>query len=176
MSREPSPCVWAGDLSMKMRIVKIGIICIFVLILLDFIPIRFAVKNNVSETVFITQPKLGNAEWVEIELDGNKLNYSSMTGYIIEGSAPDKMLNQRDFDKVSLHLMRGDNINRFIIHYDEKEVLNDNEVFPIYKTSAIDWEILYPIHRASFRRFYASKEYLTIYDFNLINLISQAIK
>ena len=163
----------AGDLLMKKRKVIVGIICVFALILLDFIPIKFALKNNENKTVFINEPKLGNVEWAEIEYEDSKFNYNSMIGYIVEGKAPDRVLNKKDFDKINLYLMHGDNINRFLIYYDERKPINDSETFSVYKIVANDWEILYPIQRASLRRLYASKKYLTLYDFNLINLIKE---
>lgn len=149
----------------------IGVICVLVLILLDFIPIKFAVKNYENKTVFINEPKLGDVEWAELEYENNKFNYDSMIGYIIEGKAPDKTLNKKDFDKIDLYLMDGDNTNKFFVYYDEKKLINDSESFPVYKIVAKNWDILYPIHRTSLRRLYAPKKYLTLYDFNLINLI-----
>ena len=158
---------------MKKRKVMIGGICVFILILLDFIPVKFAVQDNKNKTVFINEPKLEDVEWAELEYEDNKFNYDSMIGYIIDGKAPDRMLNKKDFDKSDLYLMHGDNTNKFLIYYDERKSINDSESFPVYKIVANDWEILYPIHRASLRRLYASKKYLTLYDFNLINLIKE---
>ncbi len=98
-----------------------------------------------------------------------------MSGYIMTGNSPDRLLSKKDFDKVKLFLMPADNKNKFLIYYDERILMKDNETFPIYKIESKSWDILYPVHRASFRRLYAPKSYLTIYDFNWINVIKELL-
>ena len=150
-------------------------VCIAFLISLDFIPIKFSIRNNDNHTVFINEPKLGETEWAEVKYENNKFDYDYMAGYIMTGNSPDKRLNKRDFDKVKLFLMSADNKNKFLIYYDERILMKDNETFPIYKIESKSWDILYPVHRASFRRLYAPKSYLTIYDFNWINVIKELL-
>ena len=149
------------------------IITIFILVLIsiDFIPVKFAVDGKDKKIFFVNVPKLGDASWAEIEYNNGEFNYDSMTEYIIMGNAPDKILRKKDFDKTSLFLMKGDNKNKFFIYYTEKEIVSDSDNLPVYKIFSDNWEIIYPIHRASFRRFYVSKKYLTLYDFDLMTLI-----
>lgn len=49
------------------------------------------------------------------------------------GNSPDRLLSKKDFDKVKLFLMPADNKNKFLIYYDERILMKDNETFPIYK-------------------------------------------
>ena len=98
-----------------------------------------------------------------------------MSGYIMTDNSPDRLLSKKDFDKVKLFLMPADNKNKFLIYYDERILMKDNETFPIYKIESKSWDILYPVHRVSFRRLYAPKSYLTIYDFNWINVIKELL-
>lgn len=159
---------------MKRKIV-IGVIGIVFLILLDFIPIKFAIKDVDSKTVFINEPKLGSVEWAEVKYENNEFDYDYMIGYVMNGKSPDEVLNKKDFDKSDLYLMHGDNTNKFLIYYDEKISMSDYESFPVYKIVATDWDILYPVHRYSLRRLYAPKHYLTLYDFNWINVIKEIL-
>ena len=136
-----------------------------IFILLDFVPVKFAAKD-IEGTVFINEFKLGErVEWAEIEYKDGKIDYDIMSRYIIEGNSPDKILNKKEFDRENQLLRFGGNKNKFLIHYDQKKVIDNSGGFSIYKIVAEDWEILYPIHRASFRRFYTPKGFLTIYDF-----------
>ena len=93
-------------------------------------------------------------------------------GYIVKKS-PNNILNKRDFDKTKLYSMRGDNSNRFCLRYDSESIISHYDGFPIYEINVTEWDILYPIRRASFRRYYASKKYLTIYDYNWCEFVKR---
>lgn len=150
---------------------KMGVYILFGMLLLDFIPIKFAKKDEFS-VVFVNQPKLGSGvEWATYDESDN--NYTA--GYIIDGMAPDRVLRKGDFDKTRLFLNQDSSINKFVIYYDEEPILLETEMWSTYRITAKDWDIIYPINRASFRKYYTSKSYLTVYDYNWFSLVKELI-
>lgn len=146
-------------------------ICI---ISLDFLPVKLAKRNTEAENVFVNSPKLGNnVEWFSCAYknDGNIIGE-----YVIMGNSPNNVLAKKDFDKTALYLMQGDKLNKFIMTYEKINTVSDEGTIPIYEISVSDWEIVYPIHRASFRKYYAPKDRLTVYDYNWLNVIKQLFK
>ena len=159
---------------MKKKRLKITLWIFICVLLLDFIPIKFA-KRNVNDTVvFVTQPKIGpNIEWGTFKYKNGKVEYDVIDGYIVEGNSPDNILNKRDFNKIDLFLLGNGNKdykNKFLIYHDEK-TLDSLRNVPTYKIITNEWDIIYPVNRASFRRYYAPKGYLTIYDYDWWNFI-----
>ena len=79
-------------------------------------------------------------------------------------------MNEKEFDYVFME-WKNDRPNRFVIYYDEKIAVENNSGKSEYNIVSKGWDILAPIQRLSFRKYYAPKNYLTIYDFNWINVI-----
>ena len=156
---------------------KVALIAVLFLLSLDFLPVKLAKRNAETETVFVNSPKLGdNIEWYSCDYKNGKTNEDIIGEYIITGNSPNNVLVKRDFDKTALYLMQGDNLNKFIMTYEKINMVSDEGTIPIYEISVSDWEIVYPIHRASFRKYYSPKDMLTVYDYNWLNVIKQLFK
>ena len=139
-----------------------------IVVIADFIPVKFAKKIDYSKEIYMHKPKLvtnQDVEFVMYEYANKQTDYNKREYYIIKGDSPVKVLNKRSFDIIALYNMPGDKTNKFYIKQKGKIVKSKSEpdINVIY---AIDWDILYPINRATFRRFYAPKSYLTIYDYD----------
>ena len=146
------------------------------LIILDFIPVKFAVKDVKSEYAFVNLPKLSHGvSWASCKLN-DKSALELKDGYIINGKSPDKILSESDFDKVNQFLDKDKYINKFVIEFDNKKNIENDDVFSIYRIEAKNWNIVYPIKRTSLRKYYVPKGYLTIYDFDWLNAIRNLLK
>lgn len=158
------------------RLLKILIYIIAFLIILDFIPVKFAVKDVKSEYVFVNLPKLSHGvSWARCKLN-DKSASELKNGYIINGKSPDKILSGSDFDKVNQFLDKDKYINKFLIEFDNKKNIVNDDFFPVYKIEAKSWNIVYPIKRTSLRKYYVSKGYLTIYDFDWVKSMHYLLK
>lgn len=148
------------------------ILIIIVSILLDFIPVKFCLKDEGIEHVFISDPKLAYKQWINVPYENGAIHLYDYESYFIEGNVPDNVLNQKDFDyiEISEHY---DNYNMYVFYYDYKTYLNVSKDDSVYKIISNKWDILYPITRISFRKYYAPKGYLTIYDYDWFKVLKK---
>ncbi len=147
----------------------ISCIIIGILIILDFIPIKFAsklseFKNNRTENVYISEhTAVTGGDWyadketnpwlsesVDFILDDEKIFGNISKIYTTEDEAPSYNLF------VYWGIMK-------------QEQVADN--FTINILEANKWNIIYPIKRKSIRGLYAPKGYFTIYDYDWIKVI-----
>ena len=74
---------------------------------------------------------------------------------------PHNILSLKDFD---VKLYQNMTYNKFLVSGKCINIYESN--YTVVELSGSRWDILTPIKRLSFRRFYAPKSYLTIYDFD----------
>ncbi len=165
---------------MKVKIVIFAIlILVAVFFILEFIPIRLAVKkenisynNSVvlevdSYQTFIcrAEPKLTSdtsVRWIAEKQDNPHLDKNVYL--VLTGNIPHKLLSDKDYD---VNLNQNTTNNKFVVSGVCVSVdVSDVYTYNIVRLNVEDWDIVSPIKRLSFRRFYAPKSYLTIYDFN----------
>lgn len=157
---------------MKKLLVIIRVVSMTIFVIFNYIPIKFAVKgvhNDNNALYCITEPKLGpnRQKWVAYKSKNSGLEHDLI--FEINGNDPDGVLSDLWFDVKSWHKV-GRKFstyglgNAFIIYYtnDLDDVLNNNILY------AKEWDIVYPINRAGWRRFVTPKAYLSIYDFSLL--------
>ena len=151
------------------------------LIILDFIPVKFALKiNSVDITkykeedgqkIYICKPvQVTDSIWEAIgdekgirDLSKNEVIYMAEP---LKGNEPLKKLNS------SFHKTYEPNAhNQFVFVGNEisSNTVGDLEIDGVQEKTidfqVDDWQIIYPIKRYSFRDIYAPKSYLTIYDY-----------
>lgn len=138
--------------------------------MLNYIPIKFAVKSE-REKVYTeclvcrTEPKLGNVKWVAYaEENAGVLDRDIL--FNLSGNEPNKFLSSFDFDVNQWHTIKTLGFpkelkNVFLIYYES----SIESIKLEKKCDVVKWDIVYPIQRASWRRFVTPKSYLSIYDF-----------
>lgn len=171
--------VLGGDFWPMRRIKKVLLLFLIIgtlFIALDFIPIKFAkAKGYIGlqnrEYYCNTEPKIdGKHKWIaKKELNPNLNKDMFLTIY---GNNPNNILSEKNFDIIKWYELD----NGFI--FTGELVINDEDIYHQYYISTIyieSWDIVYPIRRASFRRYYAPKGYLTFYDFDWGKIIKNKI-
>lgn len=164
---------------------KIGLIMLIIIIILivfDYVPVKFAISidnaqrelrsgsyicetNPVAiDTSIKTFSVIG---WYIIPQINNNSKFSGCGARLLQKS-PENILLQKTFDfKNYEHAY-----NRFLINGNIKKIEeNKKSNFSVVDLNVSSWEIIYPIERASFRRFYVPDNYLTIYDYDWIKII-----
>ena len=166
----------------KKKMVVFSFISIIgLLILLDFIPVKFAVKlNSVDITkykhldgqkIYICKPvQVTGSIWEAIgdekgvrEISKNEVIYIAEP---LKGNDPFKKLNG-SFQKI----YESNAYNQFVFVGNEisANIVGDIEIDGVQEKTidfeVDNWQIVYPIKRDSLRDIYASKAYLTLYDF-----------
>lgn len=152
------------------------IITILFLFLLDFIPVKFAItKENAKiklrdgNYICNTEPKIAPPiRWIARTKSNPYLNddlYLRLTG-----NSPNNILSPKDYDvdkwyEVDNAFLLIGNTVKSEKHQETKHMIVDLNVN--------EWEIVYPINRASTRKFYVPKNYLTIYDFDWFKVLKQ---
>lgn len=152
---------------------------LIVVVTLNFIPIKFAKK---VDTLFNDADGMGKTGYVELIAMHTKKTgiahypweayYDLHTGlksmvFAVNNGSPYDTLNGVDF-----HSPNGEGVIDldFILEGDMQfSCMNDAETVGEFTVSG--WDIVYPIRRRSFRRHFTPKSYLTIYDFNWIEVI-----
>jgi hypothetical protein len=153
-----------------------------VLVSLDFIPVRFAkdVDTIYNDVDIITEPSK------DIDILASRITKTlhpeytweaffrqdSFTNVLaifnIKGNSPYQKLSRREFynkkGKEESSLFRFMLSGKFTLDEDIKDY--DAGEFDIST-----WKIVYPIERKSFRRYYVPESYLTIYDFDWLEVI-----
>lgn len=155
------------------------LLLISILIILDFIPIKFAInindaKANLNNEYFVCI----NESKIHIDIPWNatrQLNKHLENDLLIRvfGNSPYNILSSKDFKIVAWSEIRNLYFLNGKIERLEKE---DKTLNLIADLKVNNWDIIYPIDRASFRKYYASKSYLTIYDFDWIKVIKSVWK
>lgn len=151
------------------------------LIILDFIPVKFAVKiNSVDITkykekdgqkIYICKPvQVTDSIWEAIgdekgirDLSKNEVIYMAEP---LKGNDPLKKLNG-SFQKT--YEPKAHNQFIFVGNEISSNTVGDMEIDGVQEKTidfkVDDWQIVYPIRRDSFRDIYVPKTYLTVYDF-----------
>ena len=137
------------------KMVKIIAIFISSAILLDFVPIKFAVRESQdckSDLYLCKYTQVTGGNWEDInhgifidELKGNSFYTCLRDIYLTDYIEPSG----------NLYLMEGKLIEK-----------NTDE----FDLDVKKWDIIYPISRKSYRVIYAPKGYLTIYDYDWYKL------
>ena len=142
------------------KIIRKIIVLLFIVVLMDFIPIKMAIKIDdkgliKSEEYLCIHAQVTGGNW-EVQ------NYAEEQLYFefLHGNNPFYVLS-KNFTTDYIEPTR----NRYI--FTGNIIKKEKE---IYDLDIHQWEIVYPIQRKSFRILYAPKSYLTIYDFNFIRL------
>ncbi len=145
------------------RLIKILILLIILLFAIDFIPIKFAIdisKDNIKNGYLCYHEQVTGGNW-RVENTEEQLYFE----YLI-GRSPFNYLSKiysTDYIEPSG--------NKYVF-YGVIEP-KSNEVFDL---NVSNWDIVYPISRKSIRGLYSPKNYLTLYDFNLINLLNNIFR
>ena len=164
---------------MNIKIIALTIIAA-VSLALDFIPVKYAKKDAYTiidgqEYVFCYEPKTNGSnivDWVaygyndEIDYDITPLQAS------VIGKNPYDCFTKRDFEPIKLYNRAApDDSNKYILYGDIQKVIGSDEQISELIIDVKDWDIIYPVNRLSIRRHYVPKNYLTVYDYNWINVI-----
>ncbi len=166
-----------------MKVIKKMIMIVFLLltmlIILDFIPVKFAIsiddtKMNLKEGdyICINESKIHlEIPWIAIKRFNKHLDHDFLVR--VYGNSPYGTLSAKEFEVLpisdisNVYLLNGE-VKRF-----EKEENSNILIADLYVNK---WQIIYPINRASFRQFYAPKSYLTVYDYDWIKVIKSMWK
>lgn len=137
-------------------------------IVLDFIPVRYAIKEINDNYVFTydlkTRIEIKGFAWTTTdEISGQRI---SLVANIV-GEDPYDVLSLKEFNPDKLWSKPWD---MKIVFYGETQKLSKDHKYDINVYSQ-KWDVVYPIQRTTFRRHYVSNEYLTIYDYNWINVL-----
>ncbi|MBY9079010.1 hypothetical protein KIH86_25825 [Paenibacillus sp. HN-1] len=167
-----------GSPTLKRIAILLGVFTLFVVltpILLNFIPIKFAVKledaqQNVETGTYIC---VTESKYV---VDTGWIAEATINPHIAEdlpvrvsGDSPSNYLSEQDFE-----LRRFEVENRFLLIGKVDRFEKDTEYGTdlMYANLNVDkWDIIYPINRASIRQYITPKSYLNIYDYDLKKVI-----
>lgn len=159
------------------KIITTVIILVIVFsIALDKIPIKYAVKSNkaLSENEFLltldlkTGLDMNKDWWIAFDV----WDYNYVDGIYVNlknNASPFTTLNPKYFLKKEEHA--------FIVTGEIEDYREQGESYK-YKLGVIDmekWDIVYPIKRSN-NRWFASDEYLTVYDLNWGAIIDSWLK
>ena len=145
---------------------------ILLVISFDFIPVKFCINDKGIDYVFVSKPKMGDTEWGKFPYINGQLynDYENYEAYIVRGNNPNNVLSKRDFDWITIDV-KDYEPNMFVIYFDNKAIAHNSISAPTYEITSKKWDIIYPVNRISFRRYYVPKNYLTIYDYNWLEII-----
>lgn len=156
------------------RIVITITLCILIIpILLNFVPIKFAIKPEDAQQKLIAGNFICVTESKYV-LDTGWIAHTNINTHLEENIAvkvslnsPDKYLDDREFDLKWFEVE-----NRFVLIGEVGRFERNKETNVLYADLDVDkWEIIYPISRASFRRYFTPKGYLSIYDYDLKKIL-----
>lgn len=157
---------------LKKIIIKIILIILVAIVILNYIPIKFA--KNIEHLV------LKEGEYIcQVELKSGldekwgifrsiPMNYPDEIFVNIFGNVPFNTLSSKDF------YLYSNKENQYIVT-GELILSHKNGIYNIGNIEIKDWEIVYPVNRSSFRRNFTPKTYLTIYDYNLVQICKDFI-
>ena len=168
-----------------------GMIFLAILISLNYIPVKFAKEPQKGDIIYNDTCKIGIREnkGAFIELLKCKYDVGDSENFyepvMITGKVPQICLNQKTFNKTALfnrYYERDDrdkiiyNTTNFFYLYGEKtNVFKTGVGVNVNVVSVDDWDIVYPIQRHGFRRYITPTKYLTIYDYDWINVLKSWI-
>lgn len=155
---------------MSWRKKKLLICCVvfFILFILDFIPVKFAIKikqfsdNNALNVYICEYSTATDGNWVATKEHNPWLSetiYFNLESNEIFGNISD-IFKEGDEPITNLYVFGGTM---------RQEKVAEN--FTINILDVEKWNISYPIKRNTIRGLYAPKGYFTIYDYNLIKII-----
>lgn len=133
---------------------------VIIIIALDFIPVKFAVSLSnelYKEGIYIcSHEQVTGGNWRVENYEEEQLYFE-----YLKGNSPFNFLSEIFCTD---HIERSGNIYLLSGTIETRE----NQ---IYDLQVDEWDIAYPISRKSIRMLYVPKNYLTIYDYNLIKII-----
>lgn len=161
-------------MGIRKRVTKIIFLVIFIPILLNFIPVKFAVKLEDA------QQNLGRGRYICV----TESKYVHDTGWIaktsfnshldrdlavrLNGSSTLNYLSEKEFD-----LKWFETENQYLLIGKVERFEEDKDIKVLYADLNVEsWKIVYPINRTSYRKYFTPKSYLNIYDFDLRKMIS----
>ncbi|AIQ14542.1 hypothetical protein [Paenibacillus durus] len=158
----------------KRTIFTFALIVIVTPIVLNFIPIKFAVKLDDAQQnlefgryICVTESKyVDDTGWIA-KTDINS-HLEKDLAVRMSGNSPNKYLSEKEFDFKWFEVE-----NRFLLIGKVERFEEDKELETIlYANLNVDkWKIVYPIRRASIRQYITPKSYLNIYDYDLRKVI-----
>ena len=174
MSKELSTTMKIARKVMKIifSFMIISVSIIIIAILLNFIPVKFAVNLDDAEKNLRDGTYICETNRVALDIGwyiDNELNKHLDTGLSIKvsGKKPEKFLSEKTFDFKWYELY-----NQYLLMGDISNTQENKETGVISADLNVKkWEIIYPIRRASFRQYFTPKGYLTVYDYDWIKVI-----
>ncbi|WP_042164131.1 hypothetical protein [Paenibacillus gorillae] len=146
---------------------------LLIAILLNFVPIKFAVKLEDAQLkleagnyICVTESKyVLDTGW--IAKTNINSNLEENIAVKVFRNNPNKYLSNREFDFNWFEVE-----NSFLFIGEVEHVERSRETNVLYANLDVDkWEIVHPIKRASIRKYITPKNYLSIYDYDLIKSI-----
>ncbi|WP_338552540.1 hypothetical protein [Paenibacillus sp. KS-LC4] len=160
--------------SVKRIVISLSLFVVIAPVLMNFIPIKFAVKlveaqqrQNTGEYICVTEAKyVLDTGWIAKTNINSHLKENLAVR--VSRNSPNKFLSEKEFDFGWYELE-----NRFLLIGNVESFEKDKETKVRYANLNVDeWEIVYPIKRASFRKYFTPNSYLNIYDYDLIKVIT----
>ncbi|WEK55956.1 MAG: hypothetical protein P0Y55_07895 [Candidatus Cohnella colombiensis] len=153
-------------------VITIILFVLAITILLNFIPIKFAIKLEDA------QQKLEAGRYICVADYKSKVAYQSewfastrfnshLEGWLVlrlTGNSPNRYLSEKDFESFEVD-------NKFLLNGNVERIEKITPEVLDTHLNVDDWEIVYPIERASFRKHFTPRSYLNIYDYDMIKLI-----
>ncbi|USB34367.1 hypothetical protein [Paenibacillus sp. YPG26] len=155
------------------RIFSIMLYIILIAILVNFVPVKFAVKLEdaqkqleVGKYICVTESKyVFETGWIAKKKINKHLKETLAVK--VSRNSPDKYLSNSQFDFKWFEIE-----NRFLLTGEVGNYERNKDTNVLYADLDVDkWEVIYPINRASFRKYFTPPGYLTIYDYDLIKVI-----
>lgn len=165
---------WWNSQDENVQKIKLLILCILIILIgLDFVPIKFAVKLDdvkknldVGKYICSTEAKYSEYTGLIAKVSSNQ-HIDQNICVIASGNSPDEILSEKTFD---FEWFEVENI--FLLDGKVEKFEEDKRTNSLYADLYVDnWKVIYPIKRATFRQYYAPKTYLTIYDFDWLKVI-----
>lgn len=154
--------------------IKIVLFLLIILIILDFVPIKFAIKFDDAKKNLREGNYICNTE-SKYAMDTGWIAHASLNQHldddlcvIVSGNSPNTTLSEKTFDFKCFEVS-----NSFFLDGKVNKTWEDKKTNNMYADLYVNrWQIIYPIERTTFRQYYTPKAYLTIYDYDW----SKAIK
>ena len=148
---------------------------ILALFLLDFVPIKYAIKieyveKNHSKTYDFYMCEYTATTFGDIKADPkyNKELSKPIIFYELKNNSPFKFLSK----EYTTDYIEPSN-NKYV--FKGNIVCEVKDIGLVKSLKINNWDIVYPIKRKSLRGLYVPKGYLTIYDFNWIKVLKEKV-
>ncbi|MBD3920025.1 hypothetical protein H8B09_14770 [Paenibacillus sp. PR3] len=157
----------------KRIVISITLCVLLIPILLNFVPIKFAIKLEdaqqklkVGNYICVTESKyVLDTGW--IAKTNTNTHLEENIAVKVSLNSPNKYLDDKEFDFKWFEIE-----NKFLLVGEVGRLEKNKETNVLYVDLNVKkWEILYPVSRASFRKYFTPKGYLSIYDYDLKKIL-----